>query len=185
MHSARREGSEHLVLPGSPQANPSRFDALAPGEWLVKPFFRIRIAPWGLSRTGSGDAVLVFESQGATIAVASGTVLIDRDFDFEALNSLTHRSTPEASMGVANIDPGRDGLYAVGIEWTPDAVEDMHENRYRFLVPAFKVDGMRRAQWVVGLAFTDRAIAGWPTIAELLALEAQPARRSRERRAKS
>jgi len=132
----------------------------------VKPFARIRVARWGAYETATGP-LRILKIDAAKIA-ARTEPRVDIDVEFLAGHQTTLALYFEATMGQAAIVAERDGLYAADIEWKAEALTLLEKDAYRWLVPAFEFTRLRRARRVIGLALTNSALAGMPTMRELL-----------------
>jgi hypothetical protein len=138
-------------------------------KWVVKPFTRIRVSRWGVIRASNGVEVVLSRQDGPSIVQRSGEVLID--IEFRAGIATTLKGVFEAAMGVCRLEASqwaRHGLQAVDIAWNREAIALLKRDEFAYLVPAFEFGAVNRVERVIGLALTNSAIDGWPTIQQLL-----------------
>lgn len=103
-----------------------------------KPPTELRLFKFGTNRTVKGNFRLT--RSGAEQVMAQWRTL-NRNFGFDFEHALFDKSVKpqdRVAAGWGHLEVRKDGLWVVGIEWTPDAARKIVNKEFRYLSPAFR-----------------------------------------------
>ena len=115
----------------------------------------VRLAPWGTHRIWDEEKKTwvgqrLDEAAGSQLVRAfSGDILVDADHSSE------NGGSTEALAWIVAMEPSPDGI-AARFRWTDKGAEAVSGRRYRFVSPAWTVDGDGRPDRLVSCALTNR-----------------------------
>jgi len=114
----------------------------------------VRLFKWGRNKTTKGTFTLTKASAAAVLAEYSeqGHALT-WDFDHATFTS----ADPQHRVAAAScrLSLKADGLWAVDIEWTPDAKRDIEAGKWVFCSPALKFNAAREITGIRNVALTN------------------------------